>query len=386
MKVREIGVPVGRMIESPFTKMFRSPEANFDFNKINGFTRMWGKTEADDVEVWPFPNILDLEITTICNGPDNKLCSFCYKGNNPKGYNMPFADFKNIIDKMPWLQQMALGADAQGVTNPDMFKMMEYARTKGIIPNLTIADVSEDVADRLSKVAGAVAVSVYKHAGYDVAFDSIARLIEAGKRNKRKSFAINIHFMISSRTIDSAYDVIDAYLNDPRLQGMGAIVFLGLKAKGRGTKFDTVTREQYKALVDYCLEKDVRFGFDSCSGPAFIDAVKGHEKFEQFSSATEPCESTALSAYINEHGEFFPCSFTENEGPWKTGINVLEAEDFVADVWNHPRTAEFRNILLNNKDENACRNCPVHVVCDRDMRHESFKPAPVGEINIIQVG
>ncbi|MGL4521347.1 MAG: SPASM domain-containing protein [Bacilli bacterium] len=377
---RMIEVPVGKMVETKSVKMFRSDEANFNFNKVNGFTQMWGKTKDDDVEVWPFPNILDIEITTVCNGPDNKLCSFCYKGNNPNGYNMPFEHFKTIIDKMPWLQQTALGADAQGVTNPDMFKMMEYARQKGIVPNLTIADVSEEVADKLAKVAGAVAVSVYKHAGYDVAFDSIARLIEAGKRHERESFAINIHYMISSRTIEGAYKVIDAYLNDPRLKGMGAVVFLGLKAKGRGKKFDTVTREQYKALVDYCLEHEVRFGFDSCSGPAFIDSVKGHEKFEQFAEATEPCESLCLSSYINEYGQFFPCSFTEGEGNWKEGINVLESEDFVTDVWNHPRSLEFRNMLIGNKDENGCRNCPVHIVCDRDMRQGSFKPAQIGDI------
>jgi len=380
MVARQIAVPTGKMLDTPMVKAFRSPEANWTYNKVTGYTEMWGATEADDVEVWPFPQILDIEVTTVCNGPDNKLCSFCYKGNNPNGYNMPFEDFKNILDKMPWLQQIALGADAQGVTNPDMFKMMQYARAKGIVPNLTIADVSEDVADKLASVAGAVAVSVYHHAGFDVAFNSIERLIKAGEKYKRRGFSINIHYMISARTIDGAYDVVDAVKNDPRLKGMGAIVFLGLKAKGRGKKFDTVTREQYKLLVDYCLENKVRFGFDSCSGPAFIDAVKGHERFEQFSQSTEPCESTALSAYISTDGKFYPCSFTEGEGNWKSGIDVLAAKDFVQDVWHHPRTVEFRDLLIGNKDENGCRNCPVHIVCDKDMRCGSFKPQPVGDI------
>lgn len=380
MSYREIAVPVGQMLETDALKCFRSEEANFNFNKETGYTEMWGKTHDDDVEVWPFPNILDIEITTICNGPDNKLCSFCYKGNTPNGYNMPFEHFKNIIDKMPWLQQTALGADAQGITNPDMFKMMHYARSKGIIPNLTIADVSEEVADKLANVAGAVAVSVYRHAGMNVAFDSIERLISAGKKAGRDNFAINIHYMISSRTIEGAYQVIDAYMNDSRLKGMNAIVFLGLKSKGRGKKFDTVTREQYKALVDYCLKHNVRFGFDSCSGPAFIDAVQGHEKYDHFYASTEPCESTALSSYINEYGEFYPCSFTEGEAGWETGINVLTAPDFVADVWNHPRTVEFRNQLIGNKDENGCRNCPVHIVCDKDMRCGQFAPKPIGDI------
>ena len=45
----------------------------------------------------------------------------CYKANTTNGYNMPLEDFKNIIDKMPFLTQVALGADAHGTTNPQQF-------------------------------------------------------------------------------------------------------------------------------------------------------------------------------------------------------------------------------------------------------------------------
>lgn len=372
MNVREIKVPVGRMIEDRQWKIFRSPTENFDFNKLTGFSCSWGATKETDIEAASFPHILDIEITTNCNGPDNKLCPFCYKGNNPNGYNMPFEHFKTIIDKMPWLTQCALGADAQGTTNPDMFKMMHYARKRGIIPNLTIADVSPAVADELVRVAGAVAVSVYSHAGFDVAFNSIKNLKDAAAKVGRTNFDINIHYMISSRTIEKAYKLIEAYQTDERLKGMNAIVFLGLKAKGRGKKFDTVTITEYKELVETCLDKGIPFGFDSCSAPTFLEAVKDHENFDKFLMMSEPCESTCISSYINEKGEFYPCSFTEGEGNWETGIDVLSANDFVKDVWNHERTQDFRNALLTNLDDNKCRNCPVHVVCGKDMRTEAF--------------
>jgi hypothetical protein len=165
-------------------KFFRSADYNMNFDKSTGFTQMWGTSEEDNPPSAPFPSILDIEITTKCNGPGGKLCGFCYKSNNPKGHNMTLSQFKNIIDKMPFLTQCALGADAQGTTNPDMFYMMQYARDKGIIPNLTIADVSEEVAGKLSSVAGAVAVSVYKHAGFDIAYDSVKRLTDAGMDRK----------------------------------------------------------------------------------------------------------------------------------------------------------------------------------------------------------
>lgn len=342
----------------------RSKWYNYNFNAKTGEFARWGTSFETDPTYAPFPEILDIEITTKCNGPAGKLCGFCYKSNNPNGFNMDLETFKSIIDKMPWLTQCALGADAQGQTNPDMFDMMAYARSKGIVPNLTIADVSKDVAARLAAVAGAVAVSVYKHAGFDVAFNSVANLAEAGQQQ------INLHFMVSSKTYDDAFNVVDAVKNDPRLKQVNAIVFLGLKQKGRGKNWDTVTREQYKALVDYCLESGVGFGFDSCSAPAFVEAMEGHENFEQYKQYAEDCEATMFSSYINEKGEFFPCSFTERwvEGGWSEGLNVLEASDFIKDIWEHPKTKKFRQELIGNKDHNGCRNCPAYAVCGKDMR------------------
>lgn len=344
--------------------LLRSPGYNYNYNRDSGEFARWGKTLEDDPTSAPVPEILDIEITTACNGPADKLCGFCYKSNNPNGYNMPFEHFKSIIDKMPWLTQCALGADAQGTSNPDMFKMMEYARSKGIVPNLTIADVSEEVAAKITSVAGAVAVSVYKHAGFDVAFDSVERLAKAGMKH------INLHYMISNRTLDDAYKVIDSIKSDPRLKSVNAIVFLSLKQKGRGTKYDYISQEQYADLVGYCRKNKVAFGFDSCSAPSYVESIKDLPNAKQLIMYAEDCESTLFSSYINEKGEFYPCSFTENwtEGGWTEGIDVLSVEDFVRDVWKHPKTVAFREALIANTDGNGCRNCPAFAVCGKDMR------------------
>lgn len=352
----------GILSDSKKEKSFESEDCNFLFFKDTGQMITWGASVSDDPDYAPFPFILDIEITTKCKGPAGKLCGFCYKSNNPKGTNMTFKQFKNIIDKMPWLTQIALGADAQGKANPEMFMMMAYARKKGIIPNITIADVSEKIAGKLAKVSGAVAVSVYKHAGFDVAFDSVKRLIDAGQKQ------VNLHYMLSSKTLEGAYEVVEAMKTDPRLQGLNAIVFLGLKQKGRGVKYDTVSPDLYKELVEKCLADQIPFGFDSCSAPAFIESVKSHESYSLFKQMAEDCESTLFSSYINEKGDFYPCSFTEGELGWETGLSVLECKDFIEEIWNHERTTTFRKALIQNKDDNGCRNCPVHVVCGIDKR------------------
>ena len=170
----------GKLIESENGKKFLSPEYNFVFDKKTGFFARWGKTEKDDPDSG-LPEILDIEVTTICNGiPDAKgkkaPCKFCYKSNTSKGENMTFETFKKIFDKLPkTVTQIAFGADAQSTSNPDLFEMMKYARTNGIIPNITVADVSDEVADKLVEVCGAVAVSAY-FTNTDICYNSVEKL------------------------------------------------------------------------------------------------------------------------------------------------------------------------------------------------------------------
>jgi len=55
-------------------KKVRSNGYSYDFNKDTGFFARWGDTFDDDPTYSPFgPEILDIEISTICDGG----CSFC---------------------------------------------------------------------------------------------------------------------------------------------------------------------------------------------------------------------------------------------------------------------------------------------------------------------
>lgn len=356
----------GKSDKQKHIKFFKSEFANWIFDQKTGVTLSWGKKKSDDIVVAPVPQIADIEITTICAGPNGRVCPMCYKSNTSLGEYMSFDTYKRIIDKMPWLAQVALGADAQGTSNPDTLKIIEYTRNIGIVPNITLADVSNETAIELAKFVGAVAVSVYEHAGVDIAYNSVQRLVNAGIKQ------VNLHYCISDRTIDSAFDVVNDIVSDERLRGVNAIVFLGIKNKGRGAKHKHVSTEKYRDLVNYCNKSNIKFGFDSCSAGMYLKTFNSNEERNRAMMYVEPCESTCISSYINVRGDFFPCSFTEGEKSWSVGLSVLDAENFV-DVWNHPKTQEFRSLLLNNCDENSCRNCPVHVVLGNDMRCGEFK-------------
>lgn len=338
-------------------KVAVSEDYNFIFNKTNGRFMRWGKTYEDDPDYSPIGGeILDIEITTICKGIRGHVCNFCYKSNTPNGKNMSFDTFRVILDKMgAQLGQVAFGADSMATSNPDLWKMMEYCRGKGIVPNLTVADVSDEVADNLAKYCGAVAVSRYDIE--DICYDSIKKLTDRGMKQ------VNMHFMICEETYEQCLKTLKDIKTDDRLAKMNAIVLLSLKRKGRGVTFTPLSGDKYNNLVKYCLDNNISFGMDSCGAKKFLDAVKDHPDYEKFKVVAEPCESTNFSQYIDVEGKFYPCSFCEGVEGWEDGIDVAKIKDFLKDVWYNIRVRAFRNKLNKNCDNcHKARECPIYQV------------------------
>lgn len=183
--------------ENKNIKAIKSPYYNYIFNKKSGFFARWGKTKEDDPEFSFFgPEILDCEVTTSCRGINGKLCKFCYKGNTPNGKNMSFNTFKNVLSRFPRvkgnhvLTQIAFGADSECKSNPDIWKMMEHCRKVGVIPNITVSNVSRKTADRLAYYCGAVAVSRYDDK--NVCYDSVDRI---------KMAALNMKILVRRKKV-----------------------------------------------------------------------------------------------------------------------------------------------------------------------------------------
>jgi hypothetical protein len=327
--------------ETDSKKFFKSDEFNFVFDKTNGNTSFWGKTIDDDTDYNPWGcMIADIEITTACFGVGGKLCEMCYKSNSPKGKNMSFETFKKVFDNLPeFLTQIAFGVDSTATSNPDIWKIFDYCIENNVTPNLTVADISDETADNISKRSGACAISVYDNK--NIAYDSIKRLTDRGMKQ------VNIHHCVYEDNFKRSLEIIDDMKTDSRLSKMNAIVFLGLKNKGRGKNLKRISQEKYETLIRKCLDNGCRFGMDSCSGNRFASFCKNNDKTELLQMVTG-CESTKQSLYVNVDGEYFPCSFIEGEKEWETGIDMLTINDFVTDVWQHERVIKFRNLL---KDE-----------------------------------
>lgn len=281
---------------------------------------------------------------------------------------MNFETFKNIFDKLnksKIMTQIAFGVDAEAsdILNPDIWKIMDYCIENDVTPNITVADIDEYTAENLVKRCGAIAVSFYGMIDKERCFDTVKLLLDEAKAIN-KQININIHCMLSKETYDSVFELIDAYQNDPRLKGMGAIVFLSLKQKGRGEYFNQLTNEEFKKIIDVCFEKHISFGMDSCSAPKFMNVIKDRKDAKELETFVESCESFGLfSCYIDAYGKYYPCSFMEKTGKWKEGIDMLKIENFVNDVWYSKELCEDREKSIKYaKCHKGCTTCPYYKI------------------------
>jgi hypothetical protein len=337
-------------------KIAQSTWYNYFFDKITGQHVRWGNKLEDNPAFAPGPEILDIEIS-INGCPNGKeLCPWCYKGNtNEPAFNMTLDTFKKIMSKMPkTLTQIAIGIT--GVqTNPDLIPMMEHCREIGIVPNFTLSgiDLTDEIAGKVSKLSGAIAVSAYSKK--DVCYDTVALLTQ-----KYGMKQINVHKLVAAETYDECMDLLHDAQSDPRLSKLNAMVFLLLKPKNRGANFHKISFYKYKAMIDYALEHKLRVGFDSCSANSFLRCIKDHKDYNKIDMLVEPCESFGMfSSYISAEGIYYPCSFSEGEGDWKEGFNVLECDDFIKDIWTSEKLIKWRNRIIEESADHLCRVCPI---------------------------
>jgi MoaA/NifB/PqqE/SkfB family radical SAM enzyme len=337
-----------KILENDFAKMLVSEECSYFFRKADGYTEVWGKTRKEDPLYSPYGNfIADIEISTIC-GTRGKLCPFCYKQATQKGEYMPLDTFKKLFAKLPkTLTQIAFGT-GEIDSNPDTFEIFQYTRDQGVIPNVTInGRITKEEAEKLSKVCGAVSISHYSD---DTCYSAVEMLSNAGLKQ------VNIHQLVSLETEEQCKQVLLDAKTDPRLKGLGAIVFLSLKQRGRGEGYHVLPREKRFELFRLMQESKIGYGMDSCGASLFLSYIKAtnQPELEQF---IEPCESGLYSFYIDVEGRGYPCSFSPGTPGWETGIDVLNSSDFLQDVWFDKKVVEWREGLLK-----CSRSCPIYKV------------------------
>ena len=348
------------VLENELKKICIGENYNTTFDKRTGFFARWGKTKENDPSFSPIScEIADIEITTSCLGVPNKdgiklPCNFCYKSNTANGTYMTLETFKKVFENLKnsgLINQIAFGVDSECKTNPEWFEIFKYTRDNGVIPNVTVANIDDETADKLASICGAIAVSRYDNK--DICYNTVKKLTDRGM------VQCNIHHLAALESYDNLMETLADSKTDPRLAKLNAIVILSLKKCGRGVNLNSLSQEKFSDTIRYALDNNVRIGFDSCSCHKFLASITGfpEDVRKQMELVSEPCESCLFSIFCDVNGKIHPCSFCANIEGWEDGIDITTPLNFIKDVWYHPKVVSFRDMLLKNG-----RSCPVYEV------------------------
>lgn len=204
-------------------KRFKGEGYTVIFNPLNGFfARMEDAGSSEPFWGEHGPELMDIAITNWCD----RGCSFCYRKSTTSGGHISLENYEEIIRQAREMGvfQVALGGGNPN-QHPDFVEILRLTREDyGIVPNYTTngRGLSASVLDATAKYCGAVAVSAYPP--YRETSEAIDLLRSHG-------VTVNMHFILSSHSIDTAID----WLNTPPelLDKINAIVFLNYKPIGR---------------------------------------------------------------------------------------------------------------------------------------------------------
>lgn len=315
------------------------------FNKSNGLSI---RSEYKDF-VEPFwsiegPEILDVSITNYCE----RGCSFCYRDSSIYGKHMSMNNFAKIMEYMKETNtyQIALGGGNPN-QHPNFTEMLKLCRENyEIIPSYTTNGdgLTKEVLMASKNYCGAVAISFY---------EPFKKFIQALQSLRQFGIKTNIHFLLTSKTINIA---IDWLRNPPEfLAGINAIVFLNYKPVGLNASNNLLLRNSnyIKEFFSLVKKHDIRkfkIGFDSCTVSGIVENLNFNPTF------IESCEAGRFSAFISENMRLYPCSFM---------VGVSEGEDLsiisLKEAWiNSIGFTTMRNRIKAN----ACKgNCKYEEYC-----------------------
>lgn len=326
-----------------FDKKFKNNDYEILFNTQNGIEITRGVNGKPDPFVLQMASLLDIGVMGTCK---NK-CDFCYQGHTNRP-NMRLSDFKKIIDEVSFhVNQVALGGRGDPNHHENFKEIIEYCRSKNVIPNYTTSGIGmTDEQVEISKLCGAVAVSSY---GQNYTFEALDKLISAGVKT-------NIHQIFSNKNFGECISIING--NIPvswrfDYSKLNAIIFLLFKPHGAGKNVEEdlkPTKDQIEdfSKVAFSPKSIFKIGMDSC----LVNHVLKYGKPNKIQRASvDTCEAARMSAYITPDMKFMPCSFSD-ESKWATPItNGLQ------EIWEAGESFnKFRQMLNQHKDR-----CPLNL-------------------------
>lgn len=321
-----------------------------------GESQLWDM-EDETIGVLSAPTEVHFAITNRCSAK----CGHCYMGAGEKDEGqLDTESFKHAIDILAQMKvfHIALGG-GEALERPDLFEIAEYARKKGLVPNLTVSGVG--VTDEIAKkmgMFGQVNVSidgvgdkygVFRNKDMFAAADNaLDVLVDAGVR-------CGINCVVGRRNFDGIGELFE-YAQKKKLT---EIEFLRFKPASRGGKLyseESTTYEQNISLTPMLAELSSKYGVGAKIDCSFVPMFCYHNPPVEVleSMGTYGCEAGNVLVGIRSDGSVSGCSFLKSEG-----VSVFDLQQ----VFSDKKGCFNRMRSWVQRAPQPCRACKYLNVC-----------------------
>lgn len=326
-----------------FDKYYKNDDYELLFNTKSGLEILRGNKKEDPF-VLKMASLLDVGVMGTCK----HKCEFCYQGHTDRP-NMALTDFMSIVDEVSYhVNQIALGGHGDPNHHENFREIIEYCRSKNVIPNYTTSGIGlTDEQIEISKMCGAVAVSDYEK---PYTYEAIQKFIDAGIKT-------NIHQIFSTKTYTKCLGIVEGeepHYWDFDISRLNAVIFLLFKPQGAGIKLrHLIPNENILenfAKVIFAPKSSFKIGMDSC----LINYMTRYGKPSTAQRISiDTCEASRMSAYITPDMKFMPCSFGNVDSH---GVPIKEKGD-LHKIWEGGKPfIKFRDCLTKNRT-----SCPLNL-------------------------
>lgn len=353
--------------------MIKSILRNFPFNLIRTAKSMLHMIRGDDNA---HPYKLIFESTAICN---LKCITCCQNYMKRKKGHLKFEIFKKIYDevKPPYLNLTGFG---EPLLNPDLFKIITYARKKGSFVKMDtngmllnkenaekLLDTGVDiVSNSIDGMDKKTYESIRIGANYEQVIGNLKNFVR--RRNERKSKTeIHLYLVLQKKNFRQFLDFIKFGDSIGVDSVSGCFVkYEGLKKNKEVSieKFDKKELEKFAEDLKILGKKTkVHVEIDD-----ILESINSTERKGKRDWAKEPCYKPAYSSFITWDGIVTPCN---PAGMDKSIIFGDAKKENFNKIWNSKKVKSFRKMALKNRT-GFCTSCD----CGEAYMKEQFQKIP----------
>ena len=312
---------------------------------------------------WPksLPDEIEVEVTTRCH----LRCRHCEHTHWAEpGIDMPFGEFKRILDQLPSLRWIGLTGIGESFLHPDFLEMLAYCKGRGayveLYDNYCLIDsiVGKELVklriDRIFASLDAATASTYEAlrvgAKWDKTMANVEGLVKAKRDARSLVPAMPLHYIVTQANMAE----VDEFFRLARQLQPGVV-----GSRDAAVQLTRMLHFYPEAEGLYCeVPPEWR---DWAEAEARATGINLWWNLDARSPKPPMARCTEhRQPFVFATGHVIQCC-SQNEGnrrEWQKRMAMGNAfEEPLADIWNGLRYRELRQLLKQGQMPEACKDC-----------------------------